>query len=222
MSVAMKIEFTADVECGPSVCNFLLHYETLFDKKILYTLRKGAPLLQMLEAPDDFVQGSAEPWIVDVVCALLKASDQRSVLECGAFIGATSLRLCQTLADMGGGSFTAVEIDPERAGIAQARLEAANLPPTVKWQIVLNDVFRHIASLPDASVGYVWLDDDHEHQHVDEELRALFPKMASGGIITGHDVTGSCDLGQEFRRYGGIALDLPRIGPAGGIGIIQV
>src|SRR5438132_940274 len=95
------------------------------------TLRPGAPLLQMLEAPVDFVDGSTEPWIVDILCALLKASDQRSVLECGAFVGATTVRLAHTLAAMGGGRVVALEIDPGRAAAAQARLEQAQ--PACDW-----------------------------------------------------------------------------------------
>lgn len=215
--------FNGELDVGPSTANFLRKHPTLFDQFIHVQLRKGAPVVQMLEAPDDFVQGSAEPWIVDVLCALLKASDQRYVIECGAFIGATSLRLCQTLAQMGGGSFTAVEIEPERAATAQQRLEDANLPPTVNWQIVQQDIFAYLEGVPDGAFGFAWVDDTHTHEHVDAELRALFPKMVTpGGIICGHDVTGSCDLQQEFKRYGGIALDLPRLGPAGGIGILQL
>lgn len=219
----VNVQFTAKVDAGPSVASFLLKYETLFDKKLVYELRKGAPLLQMLEAPDDFVQGSTEPWIVDIVCALLKANDKKTVLECGSFIGATTERLAKTLADMGGGTLVAVEIDPERAATAQARLEAANLPITVDWKIVQDDVIKYIQSLPDESLGFAWVDDDHEKPHVFEELSALLPKMQPGGIITGHDVDGSCDLRTEFAKFpNSLSLALPRLGPAGGIGIIQV
>src|SRR5438132_14302912 len=122
----------------PTTRAFVGHYHHLFEadgtmpgvgQHLL--LRKGAPLLQMLEAPADFVEGSAEPWIVDVLCALLKASDQRSVLECGAFVGATTVRLAHTLAAMGGGRVAAIEIDPGRAAAAQARLEQAQ--PACDW-----------------------------------------------------------------------------------------
>ena len=221
--MAVRFKFDTDVDMGHATASFVQRHQTLFDLSLVFTLRKGAPVLQMLEATPDFVQGSAEPWIVDVLCALLTASDQRTVLECGAFIGQTSLRLCQALAKMGGGSFTAVEIEPDRAAIAQERLEKANLPPTVQWRIVQQDVFEFLKTVPDGAFGFVWLDDDHQHQHVDAELNALFPKMVTpDGIIAGHDVHGSCDLQQEFKRYGGIALNLPRLGPAGGIGLIQL
>ena len=221
--MAVNIRFDANIDCGPSTGDFLMKYETLFDKKLSYTLRPGAPVLQMLEAPDDFVQGSTEPWIVDVVCALLKASDKRTVLECGSFIGATTERLAKTLADMGGGSITAVEIDPERAATAQARLEAAKIPPTVQWKIVQDDVFAYLNSIPNESLGFAWVDDDHGQQHVFDELSALLPKMVPTGIVTGHDVHGSCALWEVFAKFpNSISLDLPRLGPAGGLGVIQV
>ena len=173
-----------------------------------------------LEAPADFVEGSAEPWVVDVVCALLKASDQRNVLECGTFIGATTQRLVETVAQMGAGSVVGVEFDLERARTTQARLEATGLPNN--WQIVQQDILGYIASQPDTSIGFVWVDDDHATDHVSKELELLIPKMVSGGIITGHDVYGSTDLQEVFAHFGGYSLDLPRLGPAGGLGILQV
>jgi len=186
------------------------------------TLREGAPVVAMLEAPEDFVEGSTEPWIVDILCALLKASDQRTVLECGAFVGSTTARLAGALEVMGGGSLVAVELDPVRATTAQNRLDGAAFPPTVAWQIVQDDDLKYIATVPDQSIGFAFLDDDHTKAHVSEEIEALLPKMAPNGLICGHDVWGSCDLQEIFTRYGGYALDLPRLGPAGGLGILQV
>lgn len=169
-----------------------------------------------------FTSGCAEPWIAQLVCALLAASSHRVVLETGTFTGTTAAWLCLTLARSGGGEFIGCELDPDRALAAQNRLEALGLPETVKWRILQGDVLETLKSIPDASLGFVWVDDDHTHPHVDAELQALFPKCASGALITGHDVYGSCDLQQEFRKYGGYALDLPRLGPAGGIGLLQV
>lgn len=220
--MAIRVRFDAEVDVGPSTADFLMKYETLFDRKLVWSPRPGAPFTQMLEAPDDFIPGSTEPWIVDVVCALLKASDQRNVLECGSFVGATTVRLARTLAEMGGGTLTAVELEADRAATAQAALEAANIPPTVQWRIVQDDVLKYIASLPGEGLGFVWIDDCHEHEHVDQEIQLLLPKTAPNGILCFHDVHGSCALHREVERYGGIAIDLPRLGPAGGIGIIQV
>jgi hypothetical protein len=79
-----------------------------------------------------------------------------------------------------------------------------------------------IAAAPDKYWDLCWLDDDHQEFHVRSELTALWPKMKPGGLIVGHDVWGSVNLQKVFKHFNGIALDLPRLGPAGGIGIIQV
>lgn len=173
-----------------------------------------------LTTPADFVEGSAEPWIGEVVCALLKASDQRNVLECGSFVGATTLRLGQTLADMGGGTLVACEIDATRA--LETHTKLLTVPASVEWRVVQQDILVYLGTVPNESLGLVWLDDDHEKAHVAQELEALFPKMVRGGLILGHDVWGICELHEVFERYGGYALDLPRLGPAGGLGILQV
>ncbi len=123
-----------------------------------------------------------------------------------------------------GGSLTVAEWDPdapERADAVDARLAALNLTATT-WRVVRSDALTVIASLPDNSVDLAYLDDDHTKPHVHAEITALLPKMKAGGLICGHDVHGSCDLQTVFREFGGIALDLPRLGPAGGLGIIQV
>ena len=178
-----------------------------------------------LEAPEGFVDGQTEPWIVDILCALLKASDQRNVLECGAFLGHTTVRLAEVLAANGGGTITAVEIDPARAQAADELLHQRFLQndrTDFHWRIIQDDVLKYIASIPDESLGYAWIDDSHEHEHVDKEIQLLLPKVAPNGLLLFHDVHGVCELHREVERYGGIALDLPRLGPAGGLGIIQV
>src|SRR5207248_10385712 len=124
-----------------------------------FTWRGGARLAQMLEARDDFLEGSSERWIVNVLCALVRAGDYHSLLETGAFVGATTERLARTLAEMGGGRVVACELDSARAALTQGRLERAALPPTVEWRVVADDVLRYLASVPDASLEIVWVDD---------------------------------------------------------------
>lgn len=222
--MAVKLDINAELlNMGPSTGAFVNKYITMFDIGLTIKPRKGAPVRQMLAAPDDFVQGSTEPWIVDIVCALLKANDLTTVLECGAFIGATTERLARTLAEMGGGDIVACEIDPARACLAQDRLTHAAIPPTVRWKIVQDDILTYIPAQPDESIGLAWVDDDHGQQHVYDELTALLPKMRQGGLICGHDVHGSCALHEVFARFpNSLSLDLPRLGPAGGLGILQV
>lgn len=172
------------------------------------------------------VEGATEPWIQDLLVALLKALQrpQPVVLECGGFLGHTSVVLAEALQAMGGGTLMVAEWDPEapeRATIITDRLSALTLP-NVTWQVYAEDALAVIKRQPEYSVDLCYLDDDHTHAHVRAELEAVWPKMRTNGLICGHDVYGSCDLQQEFRALGGYALDLPRLGPAGGLGIVQV
>jgi predicted O-methyltransferase YrrM len=169
----------------------------------------------------NYCTGCTEPWNVEILAALLKASLARTVLECGGYLGTTSAWLAMTLQQMGGGTLHVAELEADRALMCDKRL--SELPiPDVTWRVWQDDVFNVIAAQPDESIDFAWVDDCHEKPHVDRELAALIPKMRRGGLITGHDVIGSCDLQEIFTKYGGYALDFPKLGTAGGIGILQV
>lgn len=168
-----------------------------------------------------YESGCAEPWTTQLIASMLIASNQRNVLETGCFTGQTSAWLACALERLGGGELTVVDIDPERVRLASERLAGLDLK-TVKVNVVEADVLRFLPTLPNKSIGYAWVDDNHEHHHVAQELYLLWDKMKPGGIITGHDVMGSCNLQVEFKKFGGICLDLPRLGAAGGIGIIPI
>jgi len=168
----------------------------------------------------NYMSGCTEPWNVEVLAALVKATIPRTILECGGYMGTTSAWLAMTLQETGGGTLHVAELDADRAAMCDKRL--SELPiPDVTWRVWQDDVFNVIAAQPDESIDFSWVDDNHEKDHVDRELAALIPKMRQNGIITGHDVTGTCDLAPIFEKHGGYWLDTPRLGPAGGIGILQ-
>ena len=185
--------------------------------------RAAFPVPSLREEWDlgNYLSGSTEPWNVEVLAALVKASNAKTILECGGYLGCTSAWLAMTLQSMGGGTFHIAELEAERALACDKRL--SELPiKDVTWRVWQDDVFNVIAAQPDESLDFVWVDDCHEKDHVDRELAALIPKMRRGGIITGHDVFGSTDLQEVFVKHGGYALDFPKLGLAGGIGILQV
>lgn len=168
-----------------------------------------------------YCTGCTEPWNVEILAALMKASNANTVLECGGYLGTTSAWFAMTLQSMGGGTLHVAELEADRAAACDKRL--SELPiKDVDWRVWHDDVFRVIAAQPDESIDFAWVDDEHSKEHVDQELAALIPKMRRGGIITGHDVWGSCDLQEIFMKHGGYALDFPKLGLAGGIGILQV
>ena len=164
-------------------------------------------------------EGCAEPWIGGILQALLRCYQHHPlrVLETGGFIGYTSLKLAEALE--WNDELIVCEIDPERAKRIQYVLEDH---AKSEWRVVADDVLKWIATQPNESLDFIWLDDDHGKQHVFEEIEALLPKMKPGGIICGHDVFGVCELHEVFARFGGYSLALPMLGPAGGLGLLQV
>lgn len=170
---------------------------------------------------DSHAEGSTESWIAQALCGLLVASGGRRVLETGAFRGTTTAWLALTLERMGGGELHVCEIDPERMQVTAERLAGLELP-TVDVRLIQGDVLAYLRDLPDRSLDFIFVDDDHHPMHVEQEMAALWPKLAQGGLACFHDVVGStASLGAIVKKYGGIALDLPRLGPGGGLGIIQ-
>ena len=179
--------------------------------RMLYASASGA----------DYPAGATEPWIADLLCALLVATGRTTVLETGGFLGHTSERLADTIAMTGDGFLTVCEVDPVRANAIHDRLEQSGILPLNQWTVRQEDALTVIRSLPDGELGLAFVDDDHDKNHVIEEIEALIPKMTPNGIMCFHDVFGSCDLQEVVRSYGGLCLDFPRAGPAGGLGIIQ-
>src|SRR6266566_9651068 len=70
----------------------------------------------------DYLTGCSEPWNVEILAALLKASNAKTVLECGGYLGTTSAWLAMTLQSMGGGTFHIAELEAERAAACDKRL----------------------------------------------------------------------------------------------------
>lgn len=173
------------------------------------------------------VEGQTEVWVQTLLGFLFRAlrRENATIVELGGFQGHTSAHLALALQSMGGGTLIIAEWDPdapERADLIDERLQTLDIPD-VDWRVMRSDALTVIASLADESVDFAYLDDDHTHEHVAAELTALMPKMKLGALVCGHDVHGSCNLQEEFARYpNSISLDLPRLGPAGGLGIIQV
>jgi predicted O-methyltransferase YrrM len=169
--------------------------------------------------------GSTEPWVSRLVHDFIVARGARTVLETGCFKGATSVWIQDALGSLGGGEFHVSEIDPDRMKATISRFAQRRLADPERLNVQLHphdgDVLQFLATTQ-ARFDLAWVDDCHEKPHVEREITLLYPKMNSGGLILLHDVFGSCDLRTVVQKFGGYSLDLPRLGPAGGLGIIQV
>lgn len=189
-----------------------------------FSLDSAVLVREMLKAADtpDWHAGSTEPWVVDALCALCVANGTHTAIEIGGFEGFASKRIARALCILPHDtSFTVCEIDPQRADFVQRELDALNYP-SVNHSVVCADSHEWIPTLADESVDFAWIDGNHEQPHVAHELLKLWPKMRRNGIITLHDVFGVCDLDAVVRQFGGYSIDLPRLGPAGGLGVIQI
>jgi SAM-dependent methyltransferase len=162
--------------------------------------------------------GSTEPWVSRLVADFIIARGARTVLETGCFKGATSVWIADALHRLGGGEFYLCDIDRSRESEAYVRVVKAGADIT-RYQIV-GDILEFLAVCPDR-FDLAWVDDCHEKLHVRRELELLYPKMTPGGLILLHDIDGVCDLRTVVAQFGGYSIDLPRLGPAGGLGIIQ-
>jgi predicted O-methyltransferase YrrM len=165
--------------------------------------------------------GDTEPWVSRLVGDLVVATGARTVLETGTFTGATSAYLYDALQRLGRGELYLCELDEVRADATKTRLRLEQQDDLVVVHSLIGDVLPILAACP-RMFDLAFVDDDHTKVHVHRELMALIPKMNKGGVILLHDVWGSCDLQSVVRSFGGYSLNLPRLGPAGGLGIIQV
>jgi hypothetical protein len=165
------------------------------------------------------IPGGAEPWVSALVHRFVLGIGARTVLETGCFMGATSAWIHDALKRLGGGRFYLCDIDRDRLTAANTRLAELDSPVEIIPRHC--DALDFLRTTKD-TFDLAWVDDNHEKPHVEKELTLLYPKMAPGGVILGHDVWGSCDLQEVFRKFGGYSINLPRLGAAGGIGIIQV
>jgi predicted O-methyltransferase YrrM len=164
--------------------------------------------------------GSTEPWISELVASFVVARGARTILETGCFKGATSVWLYDALCRLGGGSLVLCDIEKERAEAAAYRIATLIGGARSVGVAMEGDVIQYLQTTK-RTFDLAWVDDCHEKPHVTKELMLLMPKMNPGGLILLHDVYGVCDLKTVVQQFGGYSLDLPRLGPAGGLGIIQ-
>ena len=187
-------------------------------------LEDATRLRALLDTTDDgsWRAGCAEPWVRNIVGALVQGCNAQHAVEIGSFQGYTTREILYALAGLPGERTLSIcEIDEARATDVCQKFAECRFD-NVELRCAVANSHDWIPTLPDASVDFVWLDGNHERHHVMREIALLLPKMRPGGLIVGHDVFGVCNLQEVFAFYGGYSLDLPRLGPAGGIGILQV
>lgn len=166
--------------------------------------------------------GDTEPYISRLVASLVLATGAESILETGAFQGATTEWLLDAISLLDRGHVTICEIDPLRVAALHERFDMLEAELTIHHV----DVLQFLRTTKE-TFDFVWLDDAHGEAHVREEMELLYPKMRPGGIVAMHDVCGVCPgnqypLGRICNEFGGYVLNIGRMGPAGGLGLVQI
>lgn len=172
-------------------------------------------------------EGCTEPWVSRLVADFVLARGARRVLETGCFRGSTSVWLLQALIKLGSGELWVCDIDGQRCNQTMQRLLRIEKQDNITVLSHPGDILELLARPAWTGFDLVFVDDCHEAPHVRKELTLLYPKMNPGGLILLHDVHGMItptrgDLKKVVQEFGGYSIDLPRLGPAGGLGIIQV
>ena len=72
---------------------------------------------------------------------------------------------------------------PQYEKVAKDRME--KYPQRVSWNI--KHSFEAVKNYENEFFDFVYLDDDHGKEHVEEELDLWYPKIKPGGVLCGHD-----------------------------------
>jgi len=178
-------------------------------------LRTPAPQPSDLLA--DWRSGSTEPWTVNILTAFVHALKPMRLLETGTFEALTTERL--HFASPEGSQLVSLELDEKRW--MKASTYCLEYPGVT---VLCTGAVNYLAKYDGPQFNFVFLDDDHERQHVAAELDLLHDRklVVPGGLICVHDVVGPFGLGAVVTARHGFILELPRLHAAGSLGLIQV
>lgn len=139
-----------------------------------------------------------------------RATDGAHFVECGTYAGKSAAFMGVEIANSGKSirfdccdTFQGVDrkhFDSDRDFLDQEALRGddgtlaattrANLAPVADYiHLRVGDSLSLATTYPDASLDFVFLDDDHSTDHVLRELAAWSPKVKPGGMLAGHDLT---------------------------------
>jgi predicted O-methyltransferase YrrM len=130
------------------------------------------------------------------------------VVETGTNFGLSTIVMAQALKDLGAeGKLQTIEVGPRLSEAAQQRVRDAGLRDYVDFHVgdslaVLSDLAEQVDG-----IDFIFLDDDHEAEHVIRELQIVCPLVTPRGGKVYFDNTASGGVAQalEFltEHYGG-------------------
>jgi len=154
------------------------------DKLIEYLGRWGARTDEVLERvraetavmPSAGMQVSADQGaLIELLVRLIGARD---ALEVGTFTGYSAICIARGLAK--GGKLTCLELDPERAAIAQRNLEAAGVASRVEILVgPAGESLEAMAAAPAFDFAFI----DADKSGYPEYYELVLPRMRRGGLL---------------------------------------
>jgi caffeoyl-CoA O-methyltransferase len=109
---------------------------------------------------------------------LVRLSGAKFAVEVGTFTGYGAIRIARGLAD--GGSLLCCELDPERAAIARANLDAAGVGDQV--EITVGPAIDTLRSLPaERTIDFAYLDADKTGYP--DYYEELVTRLSPGGLL---------------------------------------
>ena len=175
-----------------------------------------------------------EPSVGQLLYSLAIARQPRLIVETGLFRGTGSTPWLAWAAQEIGSLHFAIDIDFAACEAAAAMLERRNWlfeeGGCVGTIVTHIDALNFISQVPDHSIDFLFLDDDHTTTHVKQEIEAYMPKMRLGSAMFFHDVIGTgpdFEIWETIKYYGGIRLanrayNYPENAPFGGLGMISI
>lgn len=169
--------------------------------------------------------GNTELPVCMVLYSLALANDARTVVETGINNAAGATLWLATAAFANFGTYFGVDTRQEccekASSIIREILPDANF--TVDCGDALTILPKHFH--PD-TIDFLFVDDNHDHDHVAQEIEMFMPLVRSGGLLCFHDILGvhEHDIWDVIKPYGAIRLvdTLHRPDhPFGGLGIIK-
>lgn len=130
---------------------------------------------------------------ISFLIGLITGSGIRRIVQCGHFIGYSSLMLGFNLRKMGKkNSLYSIDIDKKVTAYSQMWLNEAGLDDYVR--LTVNDsAALSEPALAEAYLGgapqLVFIDSSHQYEHTLDELNLWYPRVAIGGLIALHDTS---------------------------------
>ncbi|WP_084673639.1 class I SAM-dependent methyltransferase [Sphingomonas sp. MM-1] len=173
------------------------------------------PFLHVLSAEDHdiliaWLRQTSEQWpnsgassidTITMLTGLMMSSGIKRVVQCGHYVGFSTLLLGMIARRMGiGTKLYTVDIDPKSSAYTSSWLERAELSDIV--QVAVRDssdpiCAKEAAAFLGGAPQLVYIDSSHQYDHTRQELELWWEALPPGGLLVMDDVSG---LSADFDR----------------------